>query len=89
MAIWYNEWPFGVVCGSLVYFPHFGMFGSRKSGNPAQNQQKLENGLTPIPPSVYVGMLLLLCTKRGRCKAPGLRPRKGSPLRHRVLKRSD
>ena len=29
-------------------------------------------------------MLLLLCTKRGRCKAPGLRPRKGSPLRHRV-----
>ncbi len=29
-------------------------------------------------------MLLLLCTIRGRCKAPGLRPRKGSPLRHRV-----
>ena len=29
-------------------------------------------------------MLLLLCTKRGRCKAPGLRPVTGSPLRQQV-----
>jgi hypothetical protein len=33
-GIWYNLWPFGTVCGHLVYFSHFGMFGPRKSGNP-------------------------------------------------------
>jgi hypothetical protein len=26
-AIWYNILPFGIVCGHLVYFSHFGMFG--------------------------------------------------------------
>jgi hypothetical protein len=30
MAIWYNLWPFGVVCGHLLYFSQFGIFGSRK-----------------------------------------------------------
>jgi hypothetical protein len=29
-AIWYNLWPFGVVCGHLVYFSQFGMFVPRK-----------------------------------------------------------
>ena len=29
-------------------------------------------------------MLLLLCMKRGQCKAPGLRPLRGSSLRHQV-----
>jgi hypothetical protein len=24
MAIWYNVWPFAVVCGPLVYFSRFG-----------------------------------------------------------------
>jgi hypothetical protein len=33
-AIWYNLWPFGLVCGHLVYFPHFGMFGPRKIWQP-------------------------------------------------------
>jgi hypothetical protein len=33
-AIWYNVWPFGIVCGHLVYFPRFGMFGSRKIWQP-------------------------------------------------------
>jgi hypothetical protein len=23
-AIWYNLWPFGIVCGHLVYFSSFG-----------------------------------------------------------------
>jgi hypothetical protein len=29
-GIWHNLWPFGIVSGHLVYFSHFGMFGSRK-----------------------------------------------------------
>jgi hypothetical protein len=33
-AIWYNLWPFGIVCGNLVYFSHFGMFGPRKIWQP-------------------------------------------------------
>jgi hypothetical protein len=33
-AIWYNVWPFGIVCGNLVYFSRFGMFGPRKSWQP-------------------------------------------------------
>jgi hypothetical protein len=34
MAIWYHLWPFGIVCGYLVYFSHFGMFGPRKIWQP-------------------------------------------------------
>jgi hypothetical protein len=33
-AIWYNEWPFGIVCGNLVYFLRFGMFGPRQIWQP-------------------------------------------------------
>jgi hypothetical protein len=33
-AIWYNFWPFGIVCGHLVYFLRFGMFGPRKIWQP-------------------------------------------------------
>jgi hypothetical protein len=33
-AIWYNLWPFGIVSGNLVYFSHFGIFGSRKTWQP-------------------------------------------------------
>jgi hypothetical protein len=33
-AIWYNLWPFGKVCGHLVYFFQFGMFGPRKIWQP-------------------------------------------------------
>jgi hypothetical protein len=29
-AIWYNLWPFSIVCGPLVYFLRFGMIGTRK-----------------------------------------------------------
>jgi hypothetical protein len=39
---WEYLWPFGItygrllpiVCGHLVYFPHFGMFGPRKIWQP-------------------------------------------------------
>jgi hypothetical protein len=33
-AIWYNLWPFGIVCGRLVYFYHFGMLGPREIWQP-------------------------------------------------------
>jgi hypothetical protein len=34
MAIWYNSWPFGIVCGHLLHFSQFGMFGPRKIWQP-------------------------------------------------------
>jgi hypothetical protein len=34
MAIRYNLWPFGIVCGHLLYFSRFGMFGPRKICQP-------------------------------------------------------
>jgi hypothetical protein len=33
-AILYNLWPFGIVCGHLVYFSRFGMFGQRQIWQP-------------------------------------------------------
>jgi hypothetical protein len=33
-AIWYNLQPVGIVCGHLLYFFHFGMFGPRKIWHP-------------------------------------------------------
>jgi hypothetical protein len=35
MAIWYNLWPFGMVCGDMVYFPILVCLDQDKSGNPA------------------------------------------------------
>jgi hypothetical protein len=34
MTIRYILRPFGIVCGHLVYFSHFGMFGLRKNWQP-------------------------------------------------------
>jgi hypothetical protein len=34
MAIWHNVWQLGIICGHLVYFSHFGMFGPRKIWQP-------------------------------------------------------
>jgi hypothetical protein len=34
MDIRYNLWPFGTVCGYLVYFLRYGMFGPRKIWQP-------------------------------------------------------
>jgi hypothetical protein len=34
-AIWYNLWPFGIVCDHLVYFLRFGMFGPIKIWQPS------------------------------------------------------
>jgi hypothetical protein len=35
MVFCYILWTFGVVCGNLVYFSHFGILYKEKSGNPA------------------------------------------------------
>jgi hypothetical protein len=34
-AIRNTLWPFGIVCGNLVYFPPLGILDREKSGNPA------------------------------------------------------
>jgi hypothetical protein len=44
--IWYNFWPFGLVCGHLVYFLHFGMFGPRKIWRPWIKPRKRKIGGT-------------------------------------------
>jgi hypothetical protein len=33
-AVWYNLWPFGTVCGHLVYFSFLVCLDKEKSGNP-------------------------------------------------------
>jgi hypothetical protein len=33
-AIWYNLLQFSIVCGHLLYFSQFGMFGPRKIWHP-------------------------------------------------------
>jgi hypothetical protein len=35
VAIWYNLWPFVIVCGHLVNFPVLVFLDQEKSGNPA------------------------------------------------------
>jgi hypothetical protein len=36
-AIWYNMWPFGIVCGRLVYiFSILVCLVQKKSGNPVR-----------------------------------------------------
>jgi hypothetical protein len=47
-TIWYNLQPFGVVCGHLVYFFHFGMFGPRKIWQPWSSQ--LAEKWRPVTP---------------------------------------
>jgi hypothetical protein len=34
LVIWYKLWPFGIVCGHLVYFLRLGMFWPRKMWQP-------------------------------------------------------
>jgi hypothetical protein len=43
-AIWYALWLFGNVCGHLVYFSHFGIFGSRKIWQPCYEAGVGQNG---------------------------------------------
>jgi hypothetical protein len=33
-AMWYNLWPFDIICEDLVYISRFGMFGPRKIWQP-------------------------------------------------------
>jgi hypothetical protein len=38
--IWYILWPFGIVCGHLVYISRFGMFVPRKIWQPCHGEGK-------------------------------------------------
>jgi hypothetical protein len=40
-AIWYYLWPFGIVCGHLVYFSRFATFGPREIWQPCRQSVKL------------------------------------------------
>jgi hypothetical protein len=44
MTIWYNLWPFGIVCGHLLHFYQFGMFGPRKIWQPWLRNEKKRIG---------------------------------------------
>jgi hypothetical protein len=37
----YIFWTFGIVCGKLVYFSHFGILYKEKSGNPVMQRELL------------------------------------------------
>jgi hypothetical protein len=43
-AVWYISrpfgifWPFGMICVNLAYFARLGIFGPKKSGNPARDR---------------------------------------------------
>jgi hypothetical protein len=68
MAIWYNVWPFGVVCGPLVYFSRIGMIGQRKIWQPCWPRfvAMLANH------RYLIFMSMLLIERRGRTLASGL-----------------
>jgi hypothetical protein len=34
VAICFILWQFGILCGKLIYYPHFGILYNKKSGNP-------------------------------------------------------
>jgi hypothetical protein len=38
VAIWYFVWSFGMFCGHLECFTHFGKLHEEKSGNPEQKR---------------------------------------------------
>jgi hypothetical protein len=54
-AIWYNLWPFGIVCGDLVYFSKFGMFGSIKIWQPWNADLSYVGSGTPFGRGSYFG----------------------------------
>jgi hypothetical protein len=58
MAIWYNLWPFVIVCDHLLYFSIFPVLvclDPEKSGNPGRNlssecfRKAIQNGLWRLP----------------------------------------
>jgi hypothetical protein len=60
MAIWYNLWPVGIVCGHLLFFPNLECLGKENSGNPVPEfgfSQQNENFFTAkpgLPDSTYI-----------------------------------
>jgi hypothetical protein len=64
-VIWYNLWPFGVVCGPLVNFSRFGMFGPRKIWQPWSSSSSPEEEEKKIfcCPCVAVNKIAIFITK--------------------------
>jgi hypothetical protein len=61
MSIWYNLWPFGIVCGHLVnFFPNLVRLDQEKSGNPGlhshfrDEDQERVNGSTLFSSTFFV-----------------------------------
>jgi hypothetical protein len=57
MTIWYNLWPFGIVCGHLLYFPALVCLDQEKSGNPAR---------TPFSPAKNIFLAVSAIYRRCR-----------------------
>jgi hypothetical protein len=55
--IWYNLWQLDIVCGHLVYFPHFGMFGPRKIWQPCSRDIP-EKGISSVKTFEWAALYL-------------------------------
>jgi hypothetical protein len=55
VAICFILWPFGICCGHLLYYPHFGKLYQAKSGNPAatEREKKSESDEKPLFKKLY------------------------------------
>jgi hypothetical protein len=42
-------WHFGIFCGHLVYYPHFGILSHEKSGNLGSKSKSGMEGSSPQP----------------------------------------
>jgi hypothetical protein len=55
----YILWVFGIVCGNLVYFPHFGILYQEKSGSPVPRAGKAQGGWHQCDPEPILRLLIL------------------------------
>jgi hypothetical protein len=62
MAIWYNLWPFGIVCGHLVYFPILVCLDQAKSGNPSPERKIVGSSAARVLGFRCLYLMLLLVT---------------------------
>jgi hypothetical protein len=61
--IWYNLWPFGIVCGHLLCFSQFGMFGPRKIWQPCVFCNVLNLNRVFVAPGTDVMILKMFSPK--------------------------
>jgi hypothetical protein len=68
MAIWYNLWPFCIVCSNLLYFSQFGMFGPRKIWQPCCIPWSVSFSFFRACPEGWLkGQWFPLCQNLGNC----------------------